>query len=162
MKKNVAIMAFDFGLKRIGVALANTETDTTHPLETVEGKNNQAKLEKISKLLKTWDPDLILVGAPSHADGSEHELWEDVLRFAKRLRALSPKPIFFVNESYSSGEAENKLKEIDIRGEGVKPYLDRVAAQGIAESFLVDGMGVPYVEGMRSSDLGGDPVKNEF
>lgn len=154
---NVSIMAFDFGLKRIGVAIAHTETGTTHPLGVVRGRSNLEKMALVAGLVEEWKPDVLVVGQPRRTDGDVHELWPDLLRFAARLRALGAKPIYFADETFSSLEAENKLRQIDVRGRKAKPFLDTVAAQTILESVLLDAVALPYREGMLVEDLKEEP-----
>ncbi|MBZ0092833.1 MAG: Holliday junction resolvase RuvX [Sulfuricellaceae bacterium] len=131
-----AVLAFDFGLKRIGVALGDCELGIAHPLQTVSGDSNEAKFAAIGRLIAEWQPVLVVVGVPFRLDGSEHELASQCRRFARRLEGRFGIPAVLVDERLTSAAASACLDESGIRGRRQKPMLDQVAAQQILQTFF--------------------------
>ena len=119
------VLAFDFGLKRIGVAVGETELGTAHPLPGIAAPGFVA----IERLVKQWQPSMLVVGLPVAPEG-EHALAARVHRFARRLAGRFGLPVETVDERYSSVEAEQRL-----RGARRKP-VDSVAAQIILEQYF--------------------------
>lgn len=134
------VLAFDFGLKRIGVAVGELSLGLAHPLATITGESNDRRFESIATLLKEWQPVLLVVGLPAHRDGAEHEMSAHCRRFARRLQGRFAVPTMLVDERLSSAAAEESLREAGVRGRKQKPVLDQVAAQHILQSFF-DGQG---------------------
>ena len=130
------ILAFDFGTKRIGVALGNTEIGTAHPLATVDSQKKSDCFAAIDLLIKEWQPGLLVVGLPLSMDGSEHELTRLSKLFARRLAARYGLPIEFVDERLSSFAAEEALKEAGVSGRAQKAHVDQVAAQCLLQAYL--------------------------
>lgn len=130
------MLAFDFGLKRIGVAVGEWETRTAHPLETIAGDANQPRFARITALLAEWRPAELVVGLPRGAEGEEHELGPRCRRFANQLHGRYGLPVHLVDERLTSAEAESRLRESGIRGPRQKPLLDSVAAQTLLEAYL--------------------------
>jgi putative Holliday junction resolvase len=97
-------LAFDFGLKRTGVATGNRLTRTASPQPTINANNDQ-RLEAVAQRLKEWQPDALVVGVPFHPDGAAHENTARAQKFARQLRAKFPLPVFEVDERYSTTEA---------------------------------------------------------
>jgi putative Holliday junction resolvase len=141
-----SVLAFDFGAKRIGVASGDLSLRIAHPLTTIEGANNEAKLDAIGALVSEWRPVLFVVGMPSHDDdrGQEleplgrkaHELEPLVRKFAQRLQGRFNIGVHFCNEHLSSRAAQQALSAQGIEGKRQKVWLDRVAAQVILQSFF--------------------------
>lgn len=134
-----SILAFDYGLKRIGVAVGNTEIRIAHPLETIHGESNEVKFGAIARLIGDWQPALLVVGLPTYLDGAEHEMTEHCRRFARRLEGRFGLKTVLVDERLSSAEASEYLNQAGRRGRKQKPVLDQVAAQRILQTFL-DGL----------------------
>jgi len=130
------LMAFDFGEKRIGVAVGNTLVGIAHPLQTIASESNDDRFKAIGELIAEWQPAQLVVGLPSHLDGTEHELSRLCRKFANRLHGRFNLPVALVDERLSSAEASQTLKEAGIGGRKQKPMLDQVAAQVILQSFL--------------------------
>jgi putative Holliday junction resolvase len=124
--KNIrTVLAFDFGLKRIGVAVGEPELRTAHPLPAIAAPGFDA----ISRLITEWQPAQIVVGLPVAANG-EHPLAKRVERFARQLEGRFRLPVARVDERYTSVEAESRL-----RGTRNKS-IDSVAAQLILEQYF--------------------------
>ncbi len=130
------LMAFDFGEKRIGVAVGNTIVGIAHPLQTIDSESNDERFKVIGELIAEWQPSQLVVGLPAHLDGTEHELSRLCRKFANRLHGRFNLPVALVDERLSSAEASQTLKESGVGGRRQKPMLDQVAAQVILQSFL--------------------------
>ncbi len=113
MDKIANILAFDFGLARIGVALGNTVTQGARPLTIIKAKTNQAKWDGVQKVLDAWAPEVLIVGVPRHPDGKSHEMTRLALRFARQLAGRTGIPLYTVDERYSSVVVEEGPKKID-------------------------------------------------
>ena len=129
------VMGFDFGGKRIGVAVGETATRIASPLVAIEAEANEPRFAAIARLVGEWRPVLLVVGRPRHADGSPHEVARLATKFARRLRERFALPVVFVDETLSSAEAEAQLRGSRTRA-GRKSDIDVVAATLILQSFL--------------------------
>ena len=105
------IIAFDYGEKKIGVAVGQTSTNTSSPLQIIFNKDNKINWVSISSLLDEWKPDLILLGKPLNMDGSESEIMKKVDRFYKELKSIYDANIEFVDERLTTFEAREILKD---------------------------------------------------
>ena len=132
-------LAFDFGEARIGVAEGDAEVGIVHPLATVSGEGNEVKFEAIAKLVQEWQPRQLVVGLPTHTDGSEHELTRLSRKFGRRLHGRFKLPVYWVDERLSSLYAESMLAEAQVFGKKQKAVLDQVAAQAILQGFFEGG-----------------------
>ena len=97
-------LAFDFGIKRTGVATGNRLTRTASPQPTINANNDQ-RLDAVTQRVKEWQPDALVVGVPLHPDGAAHENTARAQKFARQLRAKFSLPVFEVDERYSTTEA---------------------------------------------------------
>jgi putative Holliday junction resolvase len=135
------ILAFDFGLRRIGVAVGQDVTGSASPLGVVANRETGVDTEKIAALLAEWRPTQLVVGMPAHADGSPSDLQEHVAAFIEALK-IHGLPIETVDERYTSVEAERALKtarQAGTRGRISKEEIDSAAAVIIAERYLSCG-----------------------
>ena len=105
------IIAFDYGEKKIGVAVGQTSTNTSSPLQIIFNKDNNTNGTSISSLLDEWKPDLILLGKPLNMDGSESEIMKKVDKFYKELKSIYDADIEFVDERLTTFEAREILKD---------------------------------------------------
>jgi putative Holliday junction resolvase len=132
------IMAFDFGLRRIGVAVGQQVTSSASPLGVVGNGENGPDWQQIASLVNEWHPDRLIVGMPTHADGASSEITEVVLRFIDDLGRYEL-PVEPVDERYTSVEAEEILKSQragGLKGRISKEMIDSGAAMLIAERWL--------------------------
>jgi putative Holliday junction resolvase len=97
-------LAFDFGLKRTGVASGNRLTGTATPQATIQALGD-ARFAPIAARIQEWQPDALVVGVPYHPDGAAHENTARALKFARQLRGRYGLPVFEVDERYSTTEA---------------------------------------------------------
>lgn len=96
------VLGFDFGLKRIGVAVGNTLLRQAQPLTVITAATNDAKFAAIAALVQEWQPARCVVGLPSHPDGTEHEMTVRCRRFANQLNGRFGVATVLVDERYSS------------------------------------------------------------
>jgi putative Holliday junction resolvase len=130
------LLAFDFGTKRIGVAVGNSITHTTQPLITMHGEQNEQRFQTIETLIKEWQPSALIVGLPSNDDGTPHEMTRLCRRFANRLKGRFNLPVILVDERYTSASASTQLTEMGVRGIKQKVMIDQVAAQHILQAYF--------------------------
>ena len=130
------VFAFDFGTRRIGVAVGETGSGLAHPLTTISGEGNEARFAAIAALLHEWRPTLLVVGFPLTVDGREHEMSARCQRFARQLHGRFGLPVRLVDERYTSAVAEAELRKAGISVRGHKGRIDAMAAQQILQSFL--------------------------
>jgi putative Holliday junction resolvase len=135
-KTEGTVLAFDFGQKRIGVAVGNLGLGLAHPLATVSSADRVEQLESIFRLIREWQPVLLVVGLPLHADGVEHEMTRRSRRFARRLEGRFGIKTVLVDERHTSIDASITLREAGIKGKKQKPVLDQVAAQLILQTYF--------------------------
>lgn len=125
------VLAFDFGSKRIGVAVGEPELGTAHPLPGIAAAG-EARFAAIRRLVTEWKPARLVVGLPLAADGSAHDTTQRAERFARQLRGRFHLPVALVDERFTSVEAERLL-----RGRrAARLAIDSVAAQLILEQYF--------------------------
>ncbi|MDP2826970.1 MAG: Holliday junction resolvase RuvX [Sulfuricellaceae bacterium] len=129
-------LAFDFGLRRIGVAVGDTLVGVAHPVQTIDGEGNALRFGIIETLIREWQPSVLVVGVPFHLDGAEHEMTLRCRRFSRQLEGRFNLPVVLVDERLSSDAASLVLAESGIKGRRQKPVLDQVAAQLILQTYL--------------------------
>ena len=104
------ILAFDFGLQRIGVAVGEPEIGTAHPLAGIAARTQPGRLTAIAQLVKEWKPVTLVVGRPLGEDGAPHEMTRRAERFARQLNGRFRLPVRLVDERYSSAEVESRMR----------------------------------------------------
>jgi putative Holliday junction resolvase len=125
---NQTLLCFDCGIKRIGTAVGQTITSTATALEIIKTINNKPDWNSITRLIKEWSPDRLVVGKPYQLDGSRQEMTDIAERFSRQLEGRYNIPVDMVEEQLSSYEARRELKST---------YdLDAVAARLILETWL--------------------------
>lgn len=130
------IIGFDFGQRRIGVAIGNNISKTAQALITIESSTNNQIFEAIQKIMDEWRPISIVVGVPFNVDGTEHKVTNLSKKFAKQLEQKYLLPTHLIDERYTSIEANHELKDkkIDLRKK--KLLIDQIAAKIILQSYL--------------------------
>ena len=96
------VLAFDYGTRRIGVALGNSITRSARPLQVVSAADRAARWQAIEAIVQEWRPGRIVVGLPRHPDGAEHAMTRQAQRFGRQVAGRYGVPIVFVDERYSS------------------------------------------------------------
>ena len=130
------VLCFDYGEKRIGVAVGDASVKLATPLQTISAEANDVKFAAIEKLLQEWRPAMLLVGLPAHLDGQPHDMTRLARKFANRLHGRFGLPVRLMDERLSSAMADSMLMEAGLRAKKRKPALDQVAAQQILQQFF--------------------------
>lgn len=130
------VLAFDFGEKRIGVAVGDFAVGIAHPLTTIAAEDNRTRFSAIAALIEEWKPARLIVGVPAHADGAEHPVSRLARRFAQRLEGRFGLTTRLVDERLSSQAAATRLRERGMRGTKLKAALDAAAAQEILQTYF--------------------------
>jgi putative Holliday junction resolvase len=134
--REATVLAFDFGTRRIGVAIGNTLVGVAHPLVTIDAAAADARFAAIASLIREWQPDQLVVGVPVHADGREHAMTSRARRFARQLAGRFRLPVVEADERYSTQDAASALQR---SGEGGRPGRDKrdeIAAQVILQAWF--------------------------
>lgn len=130
------VLAFDFGEKRIGVATGETLLASAHPLTVIHAESNDDRFAAIGKLVDEWRPVQLVVGLPTHADGTPHDMTRLATKFAERLQRRFKLPVALADERLTSLDAEARLRETGGNARTAKPLLDAVAAQLILQTWF--------------------------
>jgi putative Holliday junction resolvase len=120
------VLAFDFGLKRIGVAVGEPELGTVHPLPAI------AQFSQVETLVEEWKPGRLVVGLPTSVQGEAHAMTRQAEDFARRLERRFKLPVTRVDERFSSVEAQSRLRGTRAK----KTEIDSVAAQLLLEQYF--------------------------
>jgi putative Holliday junction resolvase len=133
---NRLALGFDFGTKRIGIAVGQEMIGTARPISTLTYLENAHRFAAIQKLIEEWHPDLLVVGLPMNVDGTEHEMSARCRRFANQLYGRFKIPVALVDERFSSVVAEEELAGRGMNWQERKAVVDAEAARLILESFF--------------------------
>ncbi len=106
------VFGFDFGVKRIGIAMGNTLTGQAQPLTVIKAIDNAARFAAIGALIAQWQPARLIVGEPRHPDGAEHDMTLRARRFANQLTGRFGLPVELVDERYSSAVIQARRGEL--------------------------------------------------
>jgi putative Holliday junction resolvase len=129
-------LAFDFGKRRIGVAVGQRITSTAEGIETVVNTDQGPDWKAIDRLIKGWKPKAIIVGLPLHMDGSPSDMSADAICFAKAIETrYAPTPVHTIDERLSTLEAREQLKEYKSPQYAYKK-VDAYAAKIILETWF--------------------------
>jgi putative Holliday junction resolvase len=130
------LLAFDFGTRRIGIAVGNTLTASARPLATINDEKNDVRFARIAELIAEWQPAALVVGLPCNDDGTPHEMTALSRRFANRLKGRFDLPTLLVDERYTSAAASSVLTEEGVYGRKQKSLIDQYAAQQILQAYF--------------------------
>ena len=126
----ITVMAFDYGTRRVGVAVGNSVTQVGQALKTIAALNTDVLFQNIELLVKEWQPDQLVVGRPVHPDGTEHEMTAKASRFGNQLHGRLKLPVNWVDERYTSAILENDPK--------MRDNLDAHSAVLILEQYFAE------------------------
>jgi putative Holliday junction resolvase len=132
---DATVIAFDFGTRRIGVAIGNTLVGVAHPLVTIEGDSLATSLAAIAVLIDEWKPQQLVVGLPTHADGSAHAMTAETNAFVAALSARFGLPVAMVDERWTTELAQQAL-DAGKRGRRGRAERDQIAAQIILQAWF--------------------------
>lgn len=133
------VLAFDFGTRRIGVAVGNTVTRTAQPLTTIDA-GPRSRSEAIAELVAQWQPSQLVVGMPVHADGTPHSMSARAQAFARDLAQRFAMPVHSADERHTTALAQSTLNAAR-RGRKGRAARDEIAAQLILQGWFDDGGG---------------------
>ena len=133
------ILAFDYGTKRIGVAVGQELTKTATALITINNSPAKFDWKPIDQLIQDWQPQALVVGLPLNADGSEHEITQAAKRFGDQLQKRYNLATYWMDERLTSAEAESMIAAGRSRKKAqavAKGDVDKTAAKLILESWF--------------------------
>jgi putative holliday junction resolvase len=130
------VLAFDFGEKRIGVAVGDTTVAIAHPLTTIHETATDRRFAHIERLINEWQPGQLVVGLPAHLDGTEHEMSRLARKFAQRLAGRFALPVTLVDERLTSVAADSALAEHGVDASRRKLLVDAAAACEILQTHF--------------------------
>ena len=132
-------LCFDFGNKKIGVAVGQTTTASASPLQTIRSINQNPNWEIISKLIQEWRPAGLVVGISKQADGSDNPITPRMLKFCHQLEGRYQLPVYQQDETLSTFEAKQMLfDEVNVAASRLWDVQDQLAAQLILQTWLND------------------------
>jgi len=131
-----AVLAFDFGEKRIGVAVGEIELGIAHALTVIAAGDNRSRFAAIAALIAEWHPVRLVVGIAGHADGTVHETGRLAQRFGQRLSGRFGIATDFIDERLTSHAAEAALREGGARAARRAAMLDAAAAAEILRTWF--------------------------
>ncbi len=126
------LLGFDYGTRKIGVAVGQTLTGTATPLETLQLVNRQPDWGRIARLIEEWQPEALVVGLPLDVDDSETDATAPALRFSRQLEGRFRLKVHLADERFTSFEARDRLGHKARRWE----EYDAMAAKLILETWL--------------------------
>ncbi len=132
------VLAFDFGLRQIGVAVGSISRRSSQALTVLNAKEGQPQWQEVEALVSEWQPAILVVGEPLNMDGSDSELAERARKFARRLHGRLGLPFEMADERLSSFEAKQQLAEQGHRGDYKKAPADSQAAALILDTWLAE------------------------
>ena len=133
--KGGTVLAFDFGFRKIGVAVGNTLTKTTMPLDIIYTKNGGTPWSDIENLLEEWKPLSVIVGDPINMDDTFSEMSGKARKFAQRLHGRFSVKVLMVDERLSSFEAKSFLQN-EFEGKTSLDNIDSFAAEIVLKSWM--------------------------
>ena len=131
------IIAFDFGLSRIGVAVGQPITQTASPLETLQANDGKPDWNKVEALLKQWQPKKVIVGEPFNMDGTDQDITKRARKFANQIHGRFGLPVEMADERLTSAAAREEMFESGGYRKLKKTQIDSIAAALILESWFV-------------------------
>ena len=130
------VLAFDFGLKRIGVAVGEIDLRHAQALTVLAAESNNERFSAIARLIDEWRPVLLIVGLPLALDGTEHDMTARCRRFANQLHGRFGLPIELADERLTSVAADAQLRDAGFDWKKRKSKIDALAAQLILQGYF--------------------------
>ena len=128
MSEITTVMAFDYGTRRVGVAVGNSVSRSGQALKVIAAPNVDELFREIEGLLNEWGPNQLVVGLPMHPDGTAHEMTAKAKRFGNQLNGRFSLPVAWVDERYTSAVLEGKPE--------MRDNLDAQSAALILEQYF--------------------------
>jgi putative Holliday junction resolvase len=130
------VLAFDFGTRRIGVAVGEMMLGTARPLTTIAAAANEPRFQAISKLITEWQPVTLVVGLPLTLSGEAHEMSARCRRFSRQLAGRFRLPVALIDERLSSTSADERLREQGLTWRVRKAAIDAEAATILLQDYF--------------------------
>lgn len=130
------VLAFDFGTKRIGVAVGESLIGLAHPLDEIAAEETEPRFAAIAKVIGEWKPQHLVVGLPLSTDGTPHDVTRRAQRFARQLEGRFGLRVTLVDERYTSVDAEAGLRDAGARRAAREKRIDSAAAQLILQQYF--------------------------
>ncbi len=139
MPKPITVMAFDYGTRRVGVAVGNSITGLGQALKTIAAPNSDSLFKEVETLLNEWQPERLVVGKPLHPDGAEHEMTSKAVRFGNQLHGRFQLEVEWVDERYSSAVLEGDAQmqdNLDAHSAALllEQYFSELAAKAVIKN----------------------------
>lgn len=131
-------MAFDFGLRQIGVAVGNCLLFTTQPIVVLRAREGQPQWDSVASLLAEWQPELLLVGDPLNMDGSASDMAGRARRFARRLHGRFGLPVEMADERLTSFAVKQEQRDRGHAGDYRRQPVDSLAAELILQGWMAE------------------------
>jgi len=132
------VMAFDYGLRQIGVAVGNSLLASSQPLTVIKANDGIPDWQALTQLVSEWQPDILVVGDPLNMDGSESALCQRARKFGRRLHGRLGLPVEMADERLTSYEAKQMGRERGHRGNYKRDPIDSQAAELILQTWLAE------------------------
>ncbi|ORU89881.1 MAG: Holliday junction resolvase [Cycloclasticus sp. symbiont of Poecilosclerida sp. M] len=130
-------LGFDFGVKKIGVAVGDTETQLANPLTTIRAIEHKPDWKSIAGLVETWKPTIVIVGISHQEDGADNEVTPRMLKFSRQLEGRFQCKVELMDETLTTFEAKQLLfDEVQVSADKLWEVQDQLAAQLILQSWL--------------------------
>lgn len=133
--KPSVLLAFDFGMKRIGMAIGQSITQSANPLPILKAKDGVPDWQQVASVIEEWGVEAFIVGLPYNMDGTEQLMTHRARKFGNKLAGRFNKPVFFVDERLTTIEAKSQMHE-QIKGRSRFEKADSIAAVLILESWF--------------------------
>ncbi|MCW3173475.1 Holliday junction resolvase RuvX [Shewanella subflava] len=130
------VLGFDYGTKSIGIAIGQAVTGSANPLMSIKAVDGIPNWDDIEKLLKEWQPDLVVVGLPLNMDGTEQEMTQRARKFANRISGRFGVKVATQDERLTTADAKARLFELGGFKALTKGQVDAVSAVLIIESYF--------------------------
>jgi putative Holliday junction resolvase len=139
--KAITALAFDFGTRRIGLAVGNSITGSSQALAPITADQDDARFALIAAQIKEWAPDQLVVGLPCYPDGAEHTMTAKARRFGNQLHGRFGLPVAWVDERYTSAVLENDPSFKKSQASKKDGGLDSESARLILEQYFLERLG---------------------
>lgn len=134
--KSVTALAFDYGTRNIGVAFGQSVTQSARELLPLKARDGIPRWEDVEKLLREWQPDLVIVGLPLNMDGTDSELSTRARKFARRIEGRFGVKAELHDERLSTREAKEEARDRGFSSRYAENPVDSIAARLILESWF--------------------------
>ena len=136
MSKPLTALAFDFGTRSIGLAYGQSLTGSARELDPLPAKDGKPDWDQVQRIVKEWQPQVLLVGLPLNMDGSESEFGARARKFGQRLHGRLGLPVEYADERLSTRAAKDEARERGHRGDYANQPVDSIAARIFLEDWL--------------------------